>query len=122
MGLSQITEFAIKYFFGRIVRRLFGFALVVLFALIAVYHFTIAGMLALETQFAPLYARLIVAAIYTGATLILLIVLMATRVKPPITGRTTAARKSSYTMQILMFIEDVMLAYSSVRKSGRRKS
>ena len=117
MELSHITEFAIKYFFGRIVRRLFGVALVVLFALIAIYHFTIAGMLALETQFVPLYARLIVAAIYTGAALIVLIVLMATRAKPP-----APARKLSHTTQILMFIEDILLAYSSARKSGRHKS
>ena len=57
MKRSHIAEFAIKYLFGPIIRRFFGVTLVALFALIAIYHFTIAGMLALETQFVPLYAH-----------------------------------------------------------------
>lgn len=120
MRLNDIPEFAIHLLFGRLLHRAIGGALLALFALIAVYHFTIAGTLALDAEVGPLYARLIVAAIYTAAALVALIVLWATRTKPPITDETAAALASPRNTQIVMLIEAVMLGYSLARKSGDR--
>lgn|ERR1700688_1624045 len=119
MRLSHVTEFAIHHLFGRLMHRAIGAALLVLFTLIAVYYFTIAGTLALETKFGVLYALLSVAAVYTAAALIALIALWATRTKPPITDQ-TAALASPRNAQMVMLIEAAMFGYALARKSGDR--
>ena len=120
MRLNDVPEFAINLLFGRLLRRAIGAALLALFALIAVYYFTVAGTLALEAEFSVLNARLIVAAIYTAAALVVLIVLWATRTKPLITDETAAALASPRNAQMMMLIEAVMLGYSLARKPGDR--
>ena len=120
MRLNDVPEFAINLLFGRLLRRAIGAALLALFALIAVYYFTVAGTLALEAEFSVLTARLIVAAIYTAAALVVLIVLWATRTKPLIADETAAALASPRNAQIMMLIEAVMLGYSLARKPGDR--
>jgi len=120
MHISQVAEFAINHRFSRLKRRALGAALLVLFALIAVYHFTIAGTLALDAEVGVLYARLIVAAIYTAAALTTLIVLWATRTKPLITDQTADALMSPRNAQIAMLIEAATLGYALARKTGDR--
>jgi hypothetical protein len=120
MRFNEVPELAINLLFGRLLRRSIGAALLALFALIAVYHFTIAGTLALDAEFGALYARLIVAAIYTAAALVALIVLWATRTRSPVTDATAAALSSPRNAQMVMLIEAVMLGYSLARKSGDR--
>ena len=46
MRLNQIPEVAVQRFFGRLIARAIGAALFALFALVAIYHFTVAGTLA----------------------------------------------------------------------------
>ncbi len=118
MRLSDVPEFAVHLLFSRLLRRAFVAALLVLFALIAVYHFTVAGTLALDAEFGVLQARLIVAAIYTAAALVALIVLWATRSKSPIDDAAAGALASPRNMQMAMLIEAVMLGYSLARKPG----
>jgi len=120
MRLSDVSEIAVSLLFGRLLRRALGAALLVLFALIAAYHFTIAGTLALDAEVGALYARLIVAAIYTAAALIVLIVLWATRTKPAISGQTADALMSPRNAQVAMLVEAAMLGYALARKSGDR--
>jgi hypothetical protein len=120
MRLSGVSEVAVSLLFGRLLRRALGAALLVLFALIAVYHFTIAGTLALDAEVGVLYARLIVAAIYTAAVLVTLIVLWATRTKPLITDQTADALMSPRNAQIAMLIEAATLGYALARKTGDR--
>lgn len=120
MRLSDVSEVAVSLLFGRVLRRALGAALLVLFALIAVYHFTIAGTLALDAEVGVLYARLIVAAIYTAAALVTLIVLWATRTKPLITDQTADALMSPRNAQIAMLIEAATLGYALARKTGDR--
>jgi type VI protein secretion system component VasK len=120
MRLSDLSEIAVSVLFGRLLRRALGAALLMLFALIAVYHFTVAGTLALDAEVGVLYARLIVAAIYTAAALITLIVLWATRTKPLIEDQTADALMSPRNAQVAMLVEAAMLGYALARKSGDR--
>lgn len=120
MGLNQITEFVFHHLFSRLKRRAIGTALLVLFALIAAYQLTIAGTLALETEYGILYARLIVAAIYLAAASSALIVLWATRSMPPTKAQTADAKMSLRDTQIAALIEAVMLGYAMARKSDDR--
>ena len=117
MQLSQIPEFAIRHLFSRLKRRAIGAALLALFTLISVYHFTVAGMLVLEGIYGMLYARLIVAAIYAAAAFIVLIVFWATRPKPLIKDQTTDALVSLRDTQIAALVEAAMLGYAMARKS-----
>ncbi len=118
MRFSHIAEFTINHLFSRLKRRTIGASALVLFTLVAVYYFTSAGMQALEAEYGLLHARLIVAAIYTAAALIALIVLWATRAKPPIDDQTANALMSPRNAQIAMLIEAAMLGYALARKSG----
>jgi hypothetical protein len=121
MRFTHITEIVFNYLFGHFLRRAMLAALIGLFALIAIYHFTFAGMLALENQYGLLYARLIVAAVYSVAVLILTIVFWAMRTKPLIeTTQVAAAITAPRNTQIAMLIEAVVLGYTLGRKSAKR--
>jgi hypothetical protein len=120
MQLSHITEFAIDQLFGRLLRRMAAFVLLVLFALIALYHFTVAGMLALEGVYGVLIARLIVAAIYLAAALIMLVSLWATRTKPAIGNPNGDAAVPPRDMQMAAVIEAAVLGYAMARKTRER--
>jgi hypothetical protein len=121
MQLSHITEFAIDRLFGRLLRRAAGFALLVLFALVALYHFTVAGMMALEGVYGALHARLIVAAIYLAAAVIVLIVLWATRHKSLISASSSDALVAQRDMQVAALVEAAMLGYAMARKTRERQ-
>jgi hypothetical protein len=120
MQLGHITEFAIDRLFGRLLRRAAGFALLALFALIALYHFTVAGTMALEGVYGALPARLIVAAIYLAAAVIVLIVLWATRHKPLISTGSGDALVAQRDMQVAALVEAAMLGYAMARKTRER--
>jgi uncharacterized membrane protein len=120
MQLSQITDFAIQRLFGRLLRRAACIALLVLFTLIAVYHFTVAGTLELEGTYGMLYARLIVAAIYLAAALIMLAGLWATRARLLIKDQPADAIVSSREVQVAALIEAAMLGFAMARKFGGR--
>jgi len=120
MRFAHITEIALDYVFGRLLRRALVVALFALCALIAIYHFTVAGTLALEAEIGLLYARLIVAAVYTAAALITLIVLWATRTKPPLDDQIAGALTSPRNVQMAMLIEAALLGFTLGRKTGSR--
>lgn len=120
MSFTHITEIVFDYLFGRLLRRAIVAALIALFTLIAIYHFTIAGTLALEMQYGLLYARLIVAAAYSAAALITLIVFWTMRTKPLIENQVAGALTSPRNTQIAMLIEAAILGYTLARKSGNR--
>jgi uncharacterized membrane protein len=120
MQLSHITEIMVHRLLGHVLRRAAGCALLVLFALIALYNFTVAGMMALEGVYGVLQARLIVAAIYLAAALIVLIALWATRTKVQTSTTSGDTPATSRDMQVAALIEAAKLGYSMARKKRER--
>jgi hypothetical protein len=116
---ARIAEIVFNYLFGRALRRAMLVALIGVFTLIAIYHFTIAGTLALEAQYGLLYARLIVGAAYSAAALITTIIFWAMRTKRSNEKQVVAATGAPRHAQIAMLIEAGMLGYTFGRKSGR---
>ncbi len=119
MRLDQIASIALSQIFKRIMIRALLAAVVGLFALIAIYHLTVAGNLALQAEFGALYARLIIAGIYTALAAITLLTLWFTRAKAPKAGE--AALDAPQEAQIVMLVEAAMLGYSMARKSQRAR-
>jgi hypothetical protein len=123
MRLTDLAEFNVSQMVWRLARRAIGFALVGLLAIVVVYHVSAAGTLALSLEFGPLYAYLIMAAIYAAVAAAVLIVLYATRTRPlPAQEKMANALSSPRNMQIAMLVEAVMLGYSLARKSGKSVS
>ena len=120
MRLDNIAAPIISQLMAPMLRRALVAALLGLAALIALYHFTVAGTLALELQYGPLYAHLIIAGIYVVFGLIALTVLWNMRAKVK-TARSTPALSEPRNMQLLMLVEAVMLGYSLARKSDRTR-
>ncbi len=117
MRIDEVAHFALDRLLGRLIRRAIGFTLLVLFALVALYHFTAAGTLALQAQYGALSAYLTVAALYTAAALITLIALWGTRNGrlPRLNNDTALA--SPKNMQLAMLVEAVLLGYSLARRA-----
>lgn len=123
MRLTDLAEFNISQMVWRLTRRAIGFALVGLLAVVVLYYVSAAGTLALALEFGPLYAYLIMAAIYAAVAIVVLIILYATRTKPlPAQEKMANALSSPRNMQIAMLVEAVMLGYSLARKSGKSVS
>ena len=120
MQLNHVIEFVINHLFAKLLRRVIGAILLVLFTLAATCYLTIAGTFVLDGLYGMLYARLIVAVIYIGAALIVLIVLFATRAMPPVTIRAAAVPVSARDAQTATLIQAAMLGYAMARKSGDR--
>jgi protein-S-isoprenylcysteine O-methyltransferase Ste14 len=119
MRLDQIAAPIVNQLMAPLLRRALVAALLGLAALIALYHLTVAGTLALELQYGALNAHLIIAAIYVVLALIAFFVLWAMWTKPAVT--TTPALSEPRNMQLLMLVEAVMLGYSLSRKSDRTR-
>ncbi len=117
MSLYTIAANAAYHLVGRLLRRaLFALALAG-FAIVALYHFTAAGTLALETRFNDLQAQLIVAGIYAALVAIGCAGLWATgrrRAKPE-----APAVSKPREMQLAMILEAAMRGYSLARKRAR---
>ena len=96
-------------------RALLAVAFIAL-AIIAIYHFTIAGTLALEQHFTAIEARLIVGGIYGFIALVCAICWLT--LGRPASSRAPALAQNR-DMQIAMLIEAVMLGYSLSRKTQR---
>jgi hypothetical protein len=100
-------------------RRTLVAAIFGLFVLIAIYQFTVAGTVALEMQYGPLYAHLLVGLLYSTLALIAVVVLWAMR--PRRIETRTPALSEPRQMQLVMLVEAVMLGYALARKSGRAR-
>ncbi len=119
MSLYNIAAGAADHLLRRFLRRALLALGMAAFAIVAIYHFTIAGMLALETRFGDLHAQLIVAAIYTALVAISYAILWATGRR----NATSSARilNQPREVQLAMLIEAAMLGYSLARKGQRSR-
>jgi hypothetical protein len=118
MSLYNTVTAAAGHFAGRLLRRALLAFLMVVFALVALYHFTSAGTVALEQQYGTLYAQLIVGAIYIALTLISLMILWIMGRKHT-TAAAPAVAPASAEMQMAMLVEAGMLGYSMGKKKER---
>lgn len=117
MSLANIAEAAAGRLFGKLMLYVAFAFLVGIFGLVALYHFTVAGMIALEMEFGVLYARLIVASVYLVLTLAsagTLWMLVRKAGKPSPTREPTPRH-----IQLAALIEALILGYEMARK-GRR--
>ena len=120
MRVDHLVEAAIGHMIGRLVWRA---ALALIFALcvvVALYHFTIAGTIALEAHFGALHARLMIGAIYTAVALVALAVFWLQSRRPRLAGA-AAALSSPQQTQLIMLVEAVMLGYQLARKGERSR-
>ena len=119
MSLATLAEATAGRLLGRLMRYAVAGLLMVVFALAALYHFTIAGMLALELQFGVLNARLIVAGVY----LVLMLAsagmmwFMARKTAKPDPATPPTPRH----MQIAALIEALLLGYELSRKGHKAR-
>lgn len=119
MQLDQIVGTAVSLMVGRLVRRAIVAAIMGLFALIAVYQFTVAGTIALEIEHGTVNAHLIVAGIYVVLAVIAFATFWAMRTKPITDGM--PAVKQQREMQLIMLLEALMLGYALARKGGESR-
>jgi len=115
MRLDQIAATAISHVVSRFVRRAIVAALMVVFVLVAVYQFTVAGTIALELQHGTLNAHLIVAGIYLALALVALAAFWLMRAKRP-SEAIPAVSEQPREMQLIMLVEAAMLGYALARK------
>jgi hypothetical protein len=115
MRIDQMIANATDHLLARILRRVLMICAIAIFVIVAIYHFTIAGMIALQMQFGDLDARLIVGGIYAALALIGVIGVWLTRAKT--SNGAAPALNNSREMQIVMLVEAAMLGYSMARKS-----
>ena len=117
MRLEHIAGIAFDHIFRRLLRRALLALLMAGFAVVALYHFTIAGTLALEAQYGVLQAQLVVAAIYSAFALITLAIWWAMgRLAASASSPALAAPRE---MQMAMLVEAVMLGYQMGKKGER---
>ena len=74
---------AVTHVMGRVVRRAIAILSVAIFGVVAVYHFTVAGIIALDGHFGTLDARLIVGGVYGALALVSLAVVWGIGRKSP---------------------------------------
>ena len=119
MNLQSIAATVANHLFGRLLRRALLALAIAALTITALYHFTVAGMLALEMRFSDLHAQLIVAGIYTVLAAVTLTILWAKS-----RNRTTpsaAVLSGPREIQLAMLIEAAMLGYSLARKGERTR-
>ena len=114
MNLQSIAAAVAKHLFGRLLRRALLVLAIAALAVVALYHFTAAGMLALEMRFSDLHAQLIVAGIYTALAAIALTILWATR--HPRAKSSAPELNHQRETQLVMLVEAAMLGYELARK------
>lgn len=119
MRIDHMIGAAISQMMGRVLRRAVAALALALFALVAVYHFTVAGLIALDGHFGALDARLIVGGIYGALAVISLGALWFMGRKAG-TAKAPAVSGSPREMHLVaMLVEAVMLGYSLARKRER---
>ena len=119
MSLATVAEATAGRLLGVVSRYLIFALLAAIFALVAIYHVTIAGIFALEAQVGMVYARLIVAGVYAALTLAsagMLWVMMRKAAKP-----SPAPEPKPRHIQLAMLIEAAILGFEVARKGTRAK-
>jgi hypothetical protein len=117
MKLDQLITHTISRMMGRMLRRMVVIAFLGLFILVALYHLTVAGTLALDAIYGPLHARLIVVAAYAALAIITLVYLVATRAKA-LPARSRASR-GPRDVRIAELLESLLLGYTAARGKSR---
>jgi len=120
MRIDELASLALNTLLGALLRRAAVAAVLVLFALVALYQFTVAGTVALELEYGPLNAHLIVGAVYLVLAFIAMAVLWNMRSRQRTPGSVPALGEPRQ-MQLVMLVEAVMLGYSLARKNGRAR-
>jgi len=118
MRLDQIVAAAADHVVGRLLRRVLLLLLMAGCAIVALYHFTVAGNMSLAGQYGDLYARLIVGGIYAALALILFGVAWAIKGRPTKIAPAPALA-GQREMQLVMLVEAVMLGYTLAKKRQR---
>ena len=116
MGLTDLASATVGRVFGRLMRRVVGWALVGLFGLAALYQASVAAGVALEAQFGGLYAHLMIAGFY--ALLAIAIVIFLLTVRRPLVDdeyRTSLAQLP-VEAQVATIIEALLLGYAMSRR------
>ncbi len=116
MRIDQIVADVAEQLAGRLLRRALLAAVIGLLAICALYNFTVAGRLGLETQYGQLNAYLIVGAIYAVLMLVGVVwwVMQGRGVKSsmPAVGHQRE-------LQFAMLVEAVMLGYALANRRER---
>jgi hypothetical protein len=120
MQLDHIAQAAISHLFGRFIRRAVFALILIGCAIVALYHFTVAGLMALDAHVGALHARLIVAGVYTAFAAISAGVVFLWRQPPRLNG-SAKTLTSPREMQLIMLVEAVMLGYELARKGVRSR-
>ena len=100
----------------RILRRALLAVAIAVFAVVAIYYFTVAGTIALDTQYGELSARIIVGAIYAALAIACAIWWAALGRRASAGAPALSDRRGQ---QIAMLVEAVMLGYALARKGNR---
>jgi hypothetical protein len=119
MQLDHIAQAAVSHLLGRLIRRATIALILIVCAVVAIYHFTVAGLIVLDAQFGVLQARLIVAGVYTLFAAIAGGIFWQQSSAPRVNGAKTLT--SPREMQLIMLVEAVMLGYELARKGVRSR-
>jgi len=120
MDFNNLIATATGHLFGRLLRRASIVVVMGICLIIALYHLTIAGNIALTGQYGDLDARLIISGVYTVIALISLVILWAMRARSAKSAETPALSKP-HEMQLIMLIEAAMLGYALAQKGARAR-
>jgi type VI protein secretion system component VasK len=119
MSLYNIATAAADHLAGRFLRRaLLALAMAAL-AIVAIYHFTVAGTLVLETYFSALHAQLIVAGIYTALAIGSYTILWATGRRNAKTHAPMLSQQRE--KQLTTLVEAAMVGFELARKGTRSR-
>jgi hypothetical protein len=117
MRLDQIAAATLSHLLGRLLWRALIAAIMAIFVIVAIYQFSVAGILQLGALYGVVNAHLIVGGIYAVLALAAFVTLWAMRGRNA--ASSTPALAQGREMQIVMLVEALMLGYSLARKSGR---
>jgi hypothetical protein len=117
MRLDQIAAATLSHMLGRVLRRALIATIMAIFAIVAIYQFSVAGIVQLGALYGVVNAHLIVGGIYAVLALAAFVTLWAMRDRNA--ANNTPALAQTREMQIMMLVEAVMLGYSLARKTGR---
>ena len=116
MRLKPITWLAFRHLLARTLLRILLALATLVCAIVAVSQFTAAGSMALEMEFGPLQARLIIGAAYGVLGVAGVAALWAMRGRSTVVPYPLADKREAH---LVMLIEAVLLGYSLARKTGR---
>ncbi|HKS85278.1 MAG TPA: hypothetical protein VJR71_07345 [Pseudolabrys sp.] len=119
MRLEHIAGLAFSHVLGRMLRRALLLLLIAASAIVAIYQFTVAGSLVLETHYDAVHAKLVVGAAYTAIALVLAGVFWALRHRNNVNAAPQASLVKQREVQLVMLVEALMLGYSLARRSNR---